>query len=379
MRIETFAMERMQSLHEHEVKYNLTESGVWPMRLDELVEGNDAMATFMAQQAFYPEAPGSHEIRSRIASWYPGAGVENVTVTAGGSEANYTALWTLLEPDDRAAIMVPNYMQTWGLARAYASADRFRLKLVATDAGRRWGLDLGELDRAVTNDTKLIVVTNPNNPTGAVLTEAEMAALIHVADRAGAWLVADEIYRGAEVDGDEATPTFWGRYDKVVVTSGVSKAFGLPGLRIGWIVAPPKLIKELWRHHDYLSLMPSSVSLALATIALEPDRRERIFARTRGIIRGNLPRIERWIGKHGDLFDYARPRAGAIVYLPTKVRVNTQRLVDRWREEHSVLLVSGEQLGLSSGLRIGCGYDMDNTLRGLRRIEGALKEMSGTT
>src|SRR5919197_2201630 len=285
MRVATFEMERMQSVYEHQVRYNLTESGVWPMRLDELLDDDAAVKDFLAQQASYPEAPGSPEIRWRITQLYPGAEIDNVTVTAGGSEANYTTLWSLLEPGDRAAIMVPNYMQTWGIARAYSACDRFRMKRVSTDGARRWGLDLGEFQRVVTKDTKLIVVTNPNNPTGGVLTEAAMADVVEAADRVGAWLIADEIYRGAEVDSDELTPTFWGRYDRVVVTSGVSKAFGLPGLRIGWIVAPTELIHEAWRHHDYLSLMPSTVSLSLATIALEPGRRERIFARTRGILR----------------------------------------------------------------------------------------------
>jgi aspartate/methionine/tyrosine aminotransferase len=375
MRVETFEMERMQSVYEHHVRYNLTESGVWPMRLDELLEDDAAINDFLAQQAFYPEAPGSSEIRSRIAQLYPGAEIDNVTVTAGGSEANYTTLWSLLEPGDRAAIMVPNYMQAWGIVRAYAAADRFRMKRMAGDGTRRWGVDLDELHRAVTTDTKLIVVTNPNNPTGGVLTAAEMDDVVETADRVGAWLIADEIYRGAEVDSDEVSPTFWGRYDKVVVTSGVSKAFGLPGLRIGWIVAPTRFIEEAWRHHDYLSLMPSTVSLSLATVALEPAMRERIFARTRAILRKNLPPLERWISKHADLFDYIPPKAGAITYLPTRHRMNTRRLVERVREEASVLLVPGEQLGLSSGLRVGYGYDIDNTIRGLKRIERVLVEM----
>lgn len=369
MKIETFAMERMQSLFEHEVKYNLTESGVWPMRIRDVLGGDEAVAAFVEQQAFYAEAPGSDLLRGHIANWYPGAGVENVSAMAGGAEANYTTLWTLLEPGDRAAIMLPNYMQAWGLARAYARADRFRLKRTSLDGVRRWGLDLKELDRAVTRDTKVILVTNPNNPTGAVLTEREMDAVVRVADRVDAWLLADEIYRGAEVEGDEATATFWGRYDKVIVTSGVSKAFGLPGLRLGWVVAPERLIRDLWRHHDYLSLMPSILSERLATIALEPSRREEILRRTRGIIRANLPRLERWIARHADVFDYIRPRAGAIVYLPMRVRANTQRLVDRMREEESVLIVPGEQLGLRGGLRLGYGYDIEHTLRGLKKVD----------
>ncbi len=132
--------------------------------------------------------------------------------------------------------MLPNYLQGRGLGRAFARrVDTFRLRM----REGRWALDLEGLERAVGKRTKAIMVCNPNNPTGAVLTEAEMEAVIEVAARVGAWIVADEIYRGAEVDTDATTPTFWGRYDRVVVTSGLSKAFAMPGLRIGWTVAPP--------------------------------------------------------------------------------------------------------------------------------------------
>src|SRR5439155_13838438 len=160
--------------------------------------------------------------------------------------------------------------------------------------GRRWALDREELDAAVTDRTRVILVTNPNNPTGAVLTEDEMSAVVGAAARVDAWLVADEIYRGAELDG-RTSPTFWGRYPKVVVTSGLSKAFALPGLRLGWAVAPPELIERLWIHHDYTTLTPNMLSDRIAAAVMEPPRREAALARTQEIIRRNLPVLEAWI------------------------------------------------------------------------------------
>ncbi len=289
MRIETFRMERMQCLYEHEVEYNLSESGVQPMTLEELLGGEQAVRAFLSTEIGYPQSNGSLTLRERIASFYPGADADNVTVVNGGSEANHITLWTLLEGSDRLAFMIPNYMQGWGLGRHYgAGTDTFRLRVRHEDGRRRWALDLDQLNRAVSRDTKVILVTNPNNPTGSVLTEEEMDAVEAVARRAGAWLVSDEIYRGAELHAS-VTPTFWGRYDRVVVTSGLSKAFGLPGLRVGWMVAPPKLIEKLWIHHDYTTLTPGALSERLASLALNPPRREAILARTRGILRRNLP------------------------------------------------------------------------------------------
>jgi aspartate/methionine/tyrosine aminotransferase len=374
MDIETFEMERMQCLYENEVEYNLSESGVQPLSVGELMEGEE-LDRLLSLGLGYPYSNGSALLRERIAAFYPGAGPENVTVMNGGSEVNYMSLWTLLEPDRRLAFMVPNYMQGWGLGRHFgAGSDGFHL--VATELGgrRRWALDIEGLHRAVTEKTGVILVTNPNNPTGAVLTEEEMSAVVDAARRVDAWLVADEIYRGAELEG-ETSPTFWGRYDKLVVTSGLSKAFALPGLRIGWAVAPPDLIDRLWIHHDYTTLTPSMLSDRLASVVVEPVRREAVLARTRSIIRRNLPVLEEWIRNQGDLLDHIRPVAGAIAFLGYDLPIASADLVDRIRLEQSVLVVPGEQFGMGKYLRIGFGSDMDYTLKGLERVGEALRQI----
>jgi aspartate/methionine/tyrosine aminotransferase len=376
MRIETFRMERMQCLYEHEVEYNLSESGVEPLTLEELLEGKEVLRAFLGVGIGYPQSNGSLPLRERIASFYPGAEPDNVTVVNGGSEANFIALWTLLEPRDRLAFMLPNYMQGWGLGRHFgAGSDAFRLRVRKEGGSRRWALDVRGLERAVTTKTRVILVTNPNHPTGSVLTEEEMDAVVRVAKRARAWLVADEIYRGAEFD-DNLTPTFWGRYDKVVITSGLSKSFALPGLRVGWLVAPPKLIEKLWIHHDYTTLTPGALSQHLAGLVLEPSRREAILGRTRGILRRNLPVLEAWIRSHGDIFDYVRPSAGAIVLVNYDLPVRSGALIDRIREEQSVLLVPGDQLGLGKAIRIGYGSDVEFMLKGLSRVDETLASLS---
>jgi aspartate/methionine/tyrosine aminotransferase len=199
-----------------------------------------------------------------------------------------------------------------------------------------------------------------------------MEAIIEAASRVGAWIVADEIYRGAEIDTDETSATFWGRYDKVVVTSGLSKAFGMPGLRIGWAVAPEETIRRLWIRHDYTTLTPGMISDGLAGLAMDPNRRERILARTRGIIRRQLPPLEDWIHGHDEVFSYARPEAGAIAYVAIDLPGRSIDLIDRIRTEQSVLLVPGEVFGLGNGMRIGFGYDIERTMKGLARVDEVL-------
>jgi aspartate/methionine/tyrosine aminotransferase len=370
VRIDRFHMERTQSLYENEVEYNLSESGVQPLTVAELLGDELDAAALGAIGLKYAESNGSALLRERIATFYPGATRDNVLVTTGGSEANYTTLWGLLDADTRAAVMIPNYMQSWGLARAFGQrADPYRLVERSGPEGRRWALDIDSLERAVTRRTRVVFVTNPNNPTGAVLREDEMDAIVQAARRANAWIVSDEIYRGAEVRTDVTTPSFWGRYGKVIVTAGLSKAFGLPGLRIGWIVGPATTVAKLWSYQDYTTLTPGILSDRLARLAMQPARRERILARTRGIIRRNLPRVEAWIAGQGDLLDYVPPVACAIALVKYHAPIGAVRLFERLRLEHSVLITPGAHFGLPGKyIRIGYGYDMDRTLAGLARI-----------
>ena len=378
MKIERFEMERYQCLYENEVEFNLSESGVQPMTLGDLVPGRAARAALDALRLKYPYASGRRELRANVARFYGGADPESVMVTNGGSEANYVVLWGLVEKGARVAFMLPNYLQGLGLARAYGKrADTFHLALdPAAEGGPRWRLDRASLARAVRPGTRVVMVTNPNNPAGSVLDEAEMDAIVAAARRVGAWLVCDEIYRGAELAGP-LTPSFWGRYEKVVVTSGLSKAFGLPGLRTGWILGPPALIRRLAEYHDYLTLTPSFLSEHLADLVMRPRRRDAILRRTRRILRENLPLLEDWIAGHADLLDYVRPRAGAIALIRYRLPIASETLFHRLRRERSVLVTPGAHFGIGRYFRVGYGYDAEKLRRGLREISLFLGRLQG--
>jgi aspartate/methionine/tyrosine aminotransferase len=367
MKIERFQMERQQALYEKEVKYNLSESGVSTLSIAELLPEKSERDKLEATPLSYPHSTGRKSLRRNIARFYGCEDYECVTVMNGGSEANYAAVWGNVGPSDRVAFMLPNYMQGWGLARAYGrQADAYKLVMKRNASGEwQWKLDVDSLKKAVKKNTKLIVVTNPNNPTGYVLSEEEMEIIIAAARQVGAWILADEIYRGAEVAGP-ITPTFYGRYDKVLVTGGLSKAFGLPGLRLGWVVSTPSMIRRLCSYHDYMTLTPS---------CMQPKRRDEILERTRTIIRHNLPVLEKWIAKHNDVFDYARPDAGAIATVKYRLPISSVALFNRIREEKSVLITPGGHFGIGRYLRIGYGYDLGKTRRGLQRIDPILEEL----
>ena len=369
MKVETFEMERFQSVWENRVSHNLSESGVHPMSLEELLEPAER-DELMRQRLVYVQTNGTPALREAIAALYPGATADNVVVGNGTAEANYIAVWRLVEPGDEVVMMLPNYMQIWGVVRGQgATVVPWRLR-----EERRWAADVDELRALVTPRTRLIAICNPNNPTGSILSEEDMRAIVGVAEKQGAWLLSDEVYRGAELDGRES-PSFWGRYDRVLVACGLSKAYGLPGLRIGWVAGPAPTIAELWARKDYLSIAPGALSDFLARKALRPDVRPRILARTRGIVNGNLPVLEEWMRHRGAAFRLVPPRAGAIAYPRYGWPINSTRLMERLRDEQGVLVVPGDQFGMDGFLRIGLGSEPEDLKAGLDRMGQVLSSL----
>jgi aspartate/methionine/tyrosine aminotransferase len=364
-------MERWQSTWENRVRYNISESGVHPLSIAELVAlAGTSLEAIGAARLGYPQSNGTEPLRAAIAALYPGATPDNVLVTNGSAEANFCVCWRFLEPGDRVAIVLPTYMQTWGLARSFGAA--IAPIWLHEDAG--WQPDPAEVDAAIAPGTKLVIVTNPNNPTGAVLSAEATDRIARRADAVGAWLLADEVYQGAERSG-APTASFWGRAPRVVVTNGLSKAYGLPGLRIGWCVAPPALVAELWARKDYTTIGPSVASDLLATCALSADVRPRILERTRSILRANWPVLERWFATQGGEFTYGASEAGAICYARYRSAVNSSALAERLRRDHSVLVVPGDQFGMDRYIRFGFGLPAPDLQAALERVGAAMQTL----
>jgi aspartate/methionine/tyrosine aminotransferase len=366
-----FEMERMMSKWENEVTYNLSESGVHPATVQELADTPHLVEDLMLTRLNYAPANGSIELRSNIADMYPGATPENVLVTVGCIEANFIAVQALLAPGDEMAMMLPNYMQIWGVAHNFGVRVRpFHLR---EELG--WAPDLAELDEAVTERTKLIAVCNPDNPTGYILKRAEMDGIVAAADRVGAWLLADEVYAGAERVTNVQTPSFWGRYDKVLAMGSLSKAYGLPGLRLGWVVGPVDMIDAIWARHEYLTLSATMLANKLATWALSPRVRARLIQRARGYIRNGYPILQDWLDAHPGLFSLVPPQAAAIAFPRYHLDINSTQLVERLLREKSVFIVPGDHFGMDHHLRISYGLPPDILQAGLDRVGELLAEL----
>ena len=264
-----FVMERMMSKFEQEVDYNLSESGVHPMLLSELLgDRPGAVDELLATDINYPYANGNPELRENIAAMYDGAGPDNVLVTVGAIEANYIAIRTLLDPGDEIVVMLPNYMQIWGVAKNH----EYDLKTFHLQPENGWAPDIAELESVVTPDTKLIAVCNPNNPTGRIMTDrrdGRGSSRSPSGSVRGSWRTRSTPAPNGSTD--EESPSFYGRYDRVLATGSMSKAYGLPGLRIGWVAGP----RAYGRRH----LGPSRVHGHQRRHAVQHPRRPRAVSR----------------------------------------------------------------------------------------------------
>jgi aspartate/methionine/tyrosine aminotransferase len=364
-RLHDFTMERWQSIYENRVPFNLSESGVHPLTVRELLElGDDG--SFGATLIGYGQSNGTDTLRARIAALYQNADAGNVVVANGSAEANFVALWHLIEPGDEAVVIRPTYMQSVGLIESLGGT--VRSVWLREESG--WQPDPDEINAAVNARTRVIVVTNPVNPTGSILEQAARAAITQAAERVGAWILADEVYTGAEIARAE-TPSFWRPDARVIATGSLSKAYGLPGLRIGWLVAPADVAERLWARKDYTTIGPGDLTDRLASMALDPRVRTQLLQRTRGFILAGLDVIEPWLKDTG-VFHYRRPDAGAILWARYDVPVNSSELVERLRVEQGVLVVAGDHFGLDSYLRFGFGSHAHSLQAALARVSECL-------
>jgi aspartate/methionine/tyrosine aminotransferase len=363
-------MERWQSTYEHRVRYNLSESGVHPLTVGELLDLAGSRLDPDDVRLGYGQSNGSDELRALIAGMYPGATDTSILVTVGGAEANFASFWHLMETGTKAAVVLPAYGQVPGLLDSFGGG----LLPVPLVEAEEWQPDLTALERALAGGARFVLVTNPNNPTGAALSAASMDRIVDLTARHGAWILADEVYQGAEV-GDARTPSFWGRHERVLVTNSLSKAYGLPGLRIGWIVGPPRTIADLWGRTDYTTICPAALSDALACVALQPATRTRIRERTRRIVRENLALLEDRMQAQEGRFRYRPPDAGAICFARYDAPVGSTTFAEKLRIEKSVLVVPGDHFGMDHFVRIGFGNPAEELLEALGLIREAFDEV----
>ena len=368
MKIEPFLLERWMTRHETHVRYDIAESGILPLSTQDLLtlEPDDRRAAtrdrLLALPLGYSEARGTEALRGQIAATYTRGDGEHVLITTGAIEANYLLFNVLLDAGDHMIAPYPAYQQLFSVPRAIGCD--VSLWRVGPETGYRYDVDA--LAALLRPTTKVIVVNTPHNPTGAMLSPEDAQRVYDLAASVGATVIGDEAYRWLAVpEGDPFAPPMFDLGPAGVSVGTLSKPFGLPGLRIGWIMGPPDLIQKCWAMRDYISLSPGKLNDALAQLAM--THRERIIHRNYEIIRANLAAAASWMDGRRDHVSWTPPRGGLLALVKYDLPMASLELADRLAYDHSVMLAPGSAFGYEHHLRLGIGQRPDVFKVGLER------------
>ncbi|MFI1620123.1 aminotransferase [Streptomyces lydicus] len=362
MKIHEFAVEQWMNEHEETCRYNLAETCVRSLTTGELLDLSGRRAEVLAEldatPLTYGPIPGSPRLRGLVADLYSTQGPDNVLITHGAIGANALVHSTLVEPGDHVVAVVPTYQQHYSIPASFgARVDHLQLR-----EENGWLPDLDELDRLVTSDTKLVAVNNPNNPTGALIDEAGLARIAKIADRVGAWVLCDEVYRGVDQAGDGFTTSIADLYERGISTGSMSKPFSLAGLRLGWIVGPTGLLQAVATHRDYTTISVGRVDDLLACVALE--NKDAILARSHQITRTNLAVLDAWVSSRDDI-SYLKPASGTTALLRYDAPIGSYEFCTRVLRQTGVLFTPGAAFDIEHTLRIGFADDTQTLRTGL--------------
>lgn len=354
MEIAPFALEQFFARYEFATPYILCASDCESMSAAELLAlAGKSLAELGRVHLGYTESQGSPGLRAAVADTYAHIDPDKVVILNSPEEGIYLTMRALLQPGDEAVALAPAYDSLLNVAEHICGAERVKKwRLQATPTG--WRLDLDELARLLTPQTKLLIVNFPHNPTGYLPDAMEFGAIIDLARRHGCWLFCDEMYRGLELDGRSPLPSAVDQYERAIILAGLSKVHGLPGLRAGWVVIHDAELRAQfinWKH--YTSICPPAPVefLALAGLQAQPQ----LIARNRAIIQENLALADAFFARWPDLFVWRRPLAGSIALVGLNVE-SAAAYCEQLAADAGVLLLPGAFLGCEDRyVRFGFG------------------------
>lgn len=371
MKIEPFGVELWMNEFETKCDYNLAETCVESITVEELLEiagqSSDSIKDLLSLKLTYGAIEGSDRLRQAIATLYSNQSIENTLVTHGTIGANSLVHQTLVSPGDRVVAIVPTYQQHYSIP-ASIGANVVPLKLRADND---FLPDLDKLRKLVTPDTKLIAITNPNNPTGSLMNRAMLEDVASIARTADAWLLCDEVYRGIDQHGSGTTASIADIYEKGISTASMSKAFSLAGLRLGWLAAPRQVVEAVMIHRDYNTISVGMINDHLASIALE--NHQKILARSREITRTNLTILEQWINRESKI-SWVKPKSGTTCLLKYDLNMPSREFCVELLQQTGVMLTPGSAMDMEGYLRIGFANGTSILKTGLELISKFLSE-----
>lgn len=373
MKIDTFKVERWMNEFEERAVYNLAETCIDSLTLKELLklckkEQEEYLATLAETRLSYSHIFGSPELRKGISSLYENVDPDNIVPTHGAVGANNMIITTLISSEDNMVCVLPTYQQHYSIP-ASIGADVRILKLTMEN---NYLPDLDELRSLVDQNTKMITINNPNNPTGSLILPDMLKEIAEIARGVGAYLLSDEVYRSISEDGSYMTSVL-DVYEKGISVGSMSKSFSLAGLRMGWIAAnDPEVIEQVKERRDYDTISCGVLDDKLAALALA--NKEAVIERNRNIVLKNRAILDEWVSETPEV-KYVRPAAGttALVYYDRDIL--SYDLCKRLLETKGVLFTPGSCFEMEGAVRIGYAFDSVTLREGLDKFAEFLREM----
>ncbi len=366
MKIKDFGVEMWMNEYEDYCKWNLAETCVKSFVVKELIEltgepQEKVMQDILNLHLTYGAILGSEKLRKGIVDLYKTAEIDNVITTHGAIGANHLVLTSLVEPGDKVISVLPTYQQMYSIPES-VGADVSILQLRQENG---FLPDLKELSSLAEGGVKLICINNPNNPTGALMDEDFLKEIVKIAEKAGAYILADEVYRGLNHEGEPFMTSIFDLYDKGISTGSMSKTFSLAGLRTGWICGPLEVMDVVSKHRDYNTISCGMIDDYLAALAL--DHKDKIVERNLKIVRDNKKMLIEWVANEPKI-SFVEPAAGTTAFLKYDLDMKSEEFCAKLLKETGVLLVPGAAMHMEGYVRIGYANDPVIIAEGLKRI-----------
>lgn len=360
MKIDKFKVEKWFNKYEKDAVYDLADTCVESLSIDELLEitGENVQEIF-SRKLNYGAIHGSERLKNAICSMYKNQTAKNITVTHGAIGANHLVMLTLVEPQDKVVSIVPTYQQHYSIPKSFG-AD---VKMFFLEEKNNWLPDLDKLEETVGNDTKLICLNNPNNPTGAVIPDDMLMRIVEIAQKADAYILCDEVYRGLNHAGNPFSVSIADIYDKGISTGSMSKVFSLAGLRLGWIAANEMIMEQINSQREYNTISVGILDDYFAALAIE--NKDKIIARNLGKIAIGKKILTDWV-KSEPKVRLVTPQGGTTAFVYYDAPLSSVELCKRLQEETGVMILPGETLEMDKYLRIGYGNNFEQLKKALK-------------
>ena len=351
MKISPFRIEQYYAVHEFTAELMLSSSDAESVAIADLLAFEpDAAERLLAQRLGYTEAPGAPELREAVAAIYETVTPDDVVVVSAAEEGIFVPYHALLEPGDHVVVETPCYESAVQVALS-AGAEVTEWRRSPEDG---WAHDLAALESALRPDTKLVYVNTPHNPTGTLMPRGVLDGVVELCAERGAWLFCDEVYRELEHDPADRLPAACDLYERALSLGSMSKTYGLPGLRLGWLACRDRdALRRIVDLKHYTTICSSAPSELLSALALR--HREVLVARNLGIVLANLPLVEAFLERRADSFSWTRPTASPIGFAQVHGVDDTAGFCAELVADAGVLLLPGAVYDEPRHVRIGFG------------------------